>query len=412
MLKLTKAVLVVAFLFLFVSMTAAEEPVSVGKTEWDHGILMFKSDDGDFLTRFDMRGYINGAYFFEDDNYLANGTQVRKARLAIKTQLHKYWRAEWDVDVAEGVVEIKDFFVAFHGFENSHIKFGNFKMPLGLEELTSSRYQTFVERAYPMIAFETDRHIGLEYSRWGNSWNVRAALFGQPWDAEKEGMDDEGTVMEETGNGAGLRLVYAPIHNSETILHTGVAAVFQKPDYSDYRVRFRSEPETKIADAELLSTGRIKHVEDYMKTGLELALVHKNFSVQGEYVQADVFRTEGHENASFNGAYGYLSWFLTGESRPWDSTQGEFGHVIPKSKKTGAWELALRYSTLNLNDDKADVLGGKANNITLGLNWHANSNMIFLLNYTMVDNDKNATDYGTPPDYDFSVLHFMTVFFF
>ena len=58
-------------------------------------------------------------------------------------------------------------------------------MPLGLNELTSSRYQTFIERAYVSSAFETDRRTGIEYSRWANTWNLRAAVYGQTMDVEK-----------------------------------------------------------------------------------------------------------------------------------------------------------------------------------------------------------------------------------
>ena len=49
------------------------------------------------------------------------------------------------------------------------------------------------------------------------------------------------------------------------------------------------------------------------------------------------------------------------------------------NKKLGAWEVLVRYSTLNLDD--ADVAGGKENDITLGLNWYLNQHVKFLVNY-------------------------------
>lgn len=406
MLKLFKSLFVVATLLFLISAAFAQDEVSAGKTEWDHGILIHKTSNGDFWTRFDTRGYLNGAYFFEDGDHLSNGTHVRKARFALKTQLWKYWYAEWDINVAKGAVEIKDMFIAFFGMDNSHIKLGHFKMPLGLEELTTSRYLTFIERAYPMLAFEPDRHMGLEYSRWGYHWNLRAAIYGQTMDNVKNKNRDE------TGSGAAARLVFAPIRNSNMILHTGLAMVYQKPDDGSDAMEFQSEAETKIGDAEILSTGTIFDIHHSLKTGFEGVLVYRNFSLQGEYVRTDLSRMNGAKDAMLDGSYAFISWLLTGESRPWIEEQGEFGQIIPKSNKIGAWEVALRYSHLNLSDDNAGITGGKANNYTLGLNWYANPNIRFLLNYTYVDNSIFATNDGFPGDYDFSVVHFMALYFF
>jgi len=65
-----------------------------------------------------------------------------------------------------------------------------------------------------------------------------------------------------------------------------------------------------------------------------------------------------------------------------------FGRVSPKNNFDGeggwgAWQLALRYSTLDLNDDNsaAAYRGGKIDNITVGLNWHLNPMTRFMLNY-------------------------------
>ncbi len=403
---LVNAVLFSLMLLLLAPLSFAQEHEGSARTDWDDGIFIHKSDDGNYLIRFDTRAYLNGGYFFEDDNRLSSGTHIRKGRFALKTQLYKVWRLEWDIDVAEGEVEIKDMYISFVGLENSHIKLGHFKMPLGLNELMTSRYQTFIERAYPMLAFETDRHMGLQYSRWGEKWNLRAAVFGQSMDTEKN------KTVDETGNGAAVRFAAAPIKRNTMFLHTGLALAYQRPDNSGHSMEFQSEPETKLGDPEILSTGTIFDIKYSMKTGLEGALIYKNFSLQSEYIQTNLSRMNGAEDATLSGGYAFVSWVLTGESRPWVNEEGELGRIIPKSNTLGAWELAARYSHLNLTDDKAGITGGKANNFTFGLNWYANPNIRFLLNYTYVDNSIFATNDGFPGDYDFSVIHFMAIFYF
>lgn len=392
----------------------AQEEIHPAKTEWDHGILFWRSLDGDFAGRFDTRAFMNGAYFFENKNELSNGTHPRKIRFALKMKMWRTWYAEWDIDVAEGIVEMKDVYIAYRGFRNSHIKVGNFKVPFGLEILTSSRYLPFPERAYFGLADKLHRRMAVEYSRWGQKWNVRAALFGQTFDTRKN------KTKDETGGGAAARFAFTPIQKDRLILHLGISGVWVRPDDETWAEEFKAEPETKIGDLEMLETGTIRNVSHDYRGIVEGALVYRNFHLQGEYVGVQVHslpnqflnNINGVESANFSGGYVYLLWTITGESRPWDPTQGEFGQLIPHNKGLGAWEVGFRYSHLNLSDTEALILGGRANNYTFGLNWYPNDNIVNQLNYTIVHNSENATGNGVIGGDEFSYVQFMIKFFF
>lgn len=399
-------------IMLAIGATLLTAETSDGYTEWDNGILYWKSDDGQFATRMDVRIYFNGAYFFDDtEHILSNQTNLRKARLALKVKFWGVWHAEWDINVSKEYLEVEDMFIRFAGFPNSHIKFGNFKMALGLNELTSSRFLTFCERAYPMTAFEADRRFGLEYSRWQKfgavNMNFRGDLFGQGCKIKSKSVYQK--EVDETGNGVAARLVLAPEFD-DLLIHVGFASVLRKPDDELKEAEFKSEPETKIGDIEFLDTGTIKDVDYTLKFGLEGAVRYNNICLQAEYITAKVARINDQKEANFSGGYAFISWILTGEQRPWELDSGEFGQVIPKSNKLGAWELAARYSYLNLTDEDAAIYGGKANNYTFGLNWYANPNLKFQLNYTMVDNSKNADSDGDyDGNYDFNYIQGMVV---
>ncbi len=388
---------------LWVRPASGSEP---GQVDWKHGILFWESKDGAFAGRFDTRAFLNGAYFFENKNKLSNGTHLRKARFALKMTLWKNWYTEWDIDVAEGIVEIKDMYLRYDGFGNSAIQFGHFKEPFGLEILTSSRFISFPERAYMGLAFKLRRRMGIGYSHWGNRWNVRTALYGQEFDTRKN------KTRDETGGGFGMRITALPVKTGQLVVHTGISANWTAPDDETKIVGFKAEPETKIGDVEILDTGAITDVNFTRRIGLEGAAVYRSFHLQTEYALVDVARLGNRPTVRFNGGYVYLLWTLTGESRRWLPSQGEFGQLIPKNEHKGAWELGFRYSYLNLSDVNTGILGGRANNYTFGVNWYANANMVFQVNYTYVMNSENATGNGFVGGDRFGYIQFMTKYFF
>ena len=59
--------------------------------------------------------------------------------------------------------------------------------------------------------------------------------------------------------------------------------------------------------------------------GGEIAGIYGPLSVQGELISSFVERGVGPTNPTFWGAYGQASWFLTGETRPWDRAEAVFG---------------------------------------------------------------------------------------
>jgi len=112
--------------------------------------------------------------------------------------------------------------------------------------------------------------------------------------------------------------------------------------------------------------------------GLEAVLVYGPFSLQSEYYLAWVDR-RGADNLSFHGGYVYASYLLTGEHRTYRRDRGCFDRVNPDedffrlrtgngsvATGKGAWELAYRYSLVDLRD--ADIQGGFVRDHTIGVN--------------------------------------------
>ncbi len=387
----------------------ALEPVPLSSF-YDNGYLIFTSKDGGFKYWLDGRINLDAATYRGAENRLPTGFEVRRGRIGVKATLFSDWLAEVDLDFADNAIEIKDMWVGYAGFDNSVFRLGNHKAPFGLETLTSSKYITFIERSY-IDSWAPDRLLGLSYSHWGRNWQGSFGVFGQA----AGDFNDKDSL---TGGGAGTsqefslvgRFSMAPICEKGRVLHFGLAASRMKPavgklatsgaDLPDRVhaariVKLDSRAETHVLRAKFLSTGDMKYVDYYDQLGAEAAGVLGPFSFQGEFQKTKVSRLDTtvapYRDHTFDGYYAQVSWFVTGETRPYSPTEGEFGRVIPKHK-AGALELGLRYSTLDLNDITTvdPIKGGSAKNITLGATWYINANHRIMLNVAQVDNDKYA----------------------
>jgi phosphate-selective porin OprO/OprP len=142
----------------------------------------------------------------------------------------------------------------------------------------------------------------------------------------------------------------------------------------------------------------------------EAAWVKGPFSVQGEYRAAGCVAPAAG-NPWLQGLYAQASYFLTGESRPYDRASGIFKGVKPlksvgKDGGGGAWEVAARYSYLNLNQGELPASARDVQDFTLGLNWYLCPNARVMWNYVHSWVDGRGVDSGV----DVFMMRFQVTF--
>ena len=360
---------------------APGQPGTAASTEGGH--LKFNSRDGDFEFQVGGRLMADAAVFNEDSSSLGNGTEIRRARLFMSGTVFEHWAFKNQVDFAGNDVALKDAYLRYTGLPAT-ITVGHFKEPFSLEELTSSKYITFMERALPNV-FAPARNLGVAaavsgaFGPDGNSaWSAALGIFG-------DGVDNPDPLADESVAVTG-RLTFAPIATDTGLLHLGAAASFR--DAGDLGVAsFSQRMEAHIADRRLLATGPIDATSALTRVGAELAAAYGPFALQAEYMRASLDRA-GMPDPALDGFYVYGSWFPTGESRAgaYSGASGKFGRLHPRAPLgdggPGAWELAARYSEADLND--AGVNGGLERNLSLGINWYPRSNLRFMADYVEV----------------------------
>jgi phosphate-selective porin OprO/OprP len=315
-----------------------------------------------------------------------NGTEFRRARLYIEGTMYSNVEYKAQYDFAGGDADFKDVYLGMRKLPViGNVRVGHFKEPFSLEELTSSKYITFLERSLPN-AFVPGRNMGLM---------VHNAVLDQQmtWAVGTfRDTDDFGNNKSDGEFVFSGRLTGVPVYadKGRALVHVGASGRYRQP--GDDELRFRERPENHLADR-FVDTGTFA-ADTEASTGVELAVVAGPASLQSEWVYTAV-DTPGSADPAFHGVYVFGSYFLTGEHRPYRRSNGTFSAVKPKRNFSGpgsgpgAWELAARYSEIDLTDEGID--GGKLRDTTVGVNWYLNPNVRLMANWVHADRESDGT---------------------
>ena len=354
------------------------------KVYWKEGLRL---DSADKSQRLRIGGRIlNDWGFFSTSDQLndavgpvVNGTEFRGARLYLSGRMYDRVNFKAQYDFAGGNAGFKDVYIGIDKLPGAgKVQVGHFKEPFSLEMQTSSKYITFMERSLANV-FAPERNSGMMIANTGFDKRLTWAL-GAFRDADSFGEASGPGNYAVTG-----RVTTSPwsADGGSKLLHLGLAYSHRNPTGDTLRIRQR--PETHLT-TRFVDTGRLP-AESLDLVGVEAAVVVGPASFQSEYIHNSVHQPNGGD-ASFGSFYLQGSYFLTGERRPYRASGGHFNRVKPlhnlgDQNGWGAWEIALRYSQLDLNDRL--INGGELRDVTLGLNWYLNPTTRFMWNYVFAD---------------------------
>jgi len=401
-----------------VKVEQAKKAEKVTRTEdfrayWDNG-LHFETEDKDFnihigaLIQADaaqmqansamQKGFASSLQPINpgaSTNSLNNhGAEFRRARMQIDGTIFKDFEFMAEYDFAQNVITFDDVYLGLKNIPYiGRVRVGRQKEPLSLEELTSDRWTTFMERSLA-DCLTPGRNIGAVASNSELDGRMTWALGG----FEQTAASGSGfTISHYPDVNMTARVTGLPWYEEagRKLLHLGVgySHKFRDPDDTSTtaQVRFNSKPECHLYPVYTVDTKPISAAEGVDIVNPEAVLVFGPLSVQAEYMRAFVDRSTN--DANFWGWYVFASYFLTGEHRPYNKSFGVFDRVIPKQnfafKKSGwgALETAFRISQIDLNDMAAGIFGGKETNYTVGINWYLNPCVRVMFNYVHADLD-------------------------
>jgi len=352
---------------------------------WKEG-LNLTTLDGDFKLKIGGRLQTDWLWSSEDNAIKSDvgeqedGVEIRRARLYFSGLIYDNVEYKLQFDFAGGEAALKDAYLDLTDFPIGKLRMGHFKEPFSLDELTSSKYITFLERALPNI-FAPRRNTGFMLHNTVSDERMTTAI------GVFRDMDDFGENVDDGGYNITGRVTVLPIYEKKgaNLLHLGAAYSYRNPDDS---IRYQQRPEAHLTDR-FVDTGTFAG-DQVDLVGLEAAWVNGPLSLQGEYMMANANRLGSGSDVEFDGYYVQASYFLTGEHRNYKTSEGAFSRIKPNKNYSaesgpGAWEIKARYSGLDLSD--RDIAGGELDNITAGLNWYLNPNTKIMWDYVHADKD-------------------------
>jgi phosphate-selective porin OprO and OprP len=348
----------------------------------------------------------------------------RRLRLGMSGDLPANMNYKVEVEYAAGNdVALKDSYLGWNElpvFQTMLV--GIQKRPYGLDHLNSSRYNVFMERPFIVEAHNQDaRRLGI--CAYGVSedeqYNWRYGVFNLR-DIQNDGFSISDHLQPEFASRFAHTFWYDETSGGRGYAHWAISGTTAHPDgstggdpdpigsgRSQNLARFRTRPEARTS-SRWLDTGRIAGADWYQLLGLEGVVNLGPTQVVAEYQTNWVDRDAGFgDTLNFHGGYIYVSYFLTGEHVPWERDSGTIGRVRPfedfflvrtcdggLGRGLGAWQVAVRWSYADFNDE--NIFGGVGEAITFGLNWHWTANARLQFNYVYADIKDRDTDSGAP----------------
>ncbi len=388
--------------------TAPVEPATT--VEWK-GSPEFSTANG---WRFKVRGRFQyDVGYVENPNDALTGAwglnhRSRRIRLGVEGWFPHDIQYKAEMDFANAGVAYGDV-ILFWQPKGKVYSFGlgNYDTFPNMEQPTSSRYISFLERSAMIEAFDQNRHVGVWMGLADpkhDSWRFNLGLFGDRI------RPDNGISGGRTSYGnddwmIASRALYTPKLGKDR-LHFGVHYQRRHFQTTELSRNYQTRPFTSTIDQRFLSTGAIAAHGDQIM-GVEAAAILGPFHAIAEVQQTKVNAIRPGEvlagrrattgkryngDPTFNGWYGEVGYFLTGERKGyraglWDRTKvlhpvGEGG--------IGAIQINARYDHLDLDDRLSgaglaapdNVAGGVQNGLLFSTIWQPMDYVRFTFQYT------------------------------
>ena len=405
--------------------TAKAEPSWKGAPQWANDGFSFKLR-GRFM--YDT-AFIDSPFGVKPNKNLGFNSRVRRLRLGAEGTLQGDFGYKFEMDFANSTVGFGDVIMTYAPKGKPwSVTIGNHETMNGLEQISSSRFLSFMERNQANDAFINTRRLGVSFGLVDSSNTMRfnvGAFTAHTIDAS---LDNDGYILA-------ARATYSPQALGGQ-LHLGAnyqyrkfqsnnganASVSANAPSINQTARYRARPFLQTTGERFVDTGNFAAEGDQI-FGAELAGIWGPLHVAGElqYTKVDAYSAGDFKpgldaftgtsivfpngDPSFISYYAEVGYFLTGETRGYKNGTWDRTKVLSPFDKGGwgAFQVNARYDYLDLDSDKLKtansytigtgvitpsnslVRGGKQTGYQLGLTWIPQDYVRFLVQYVRTE---------------------------
>ncbi len=350
----------------------AAAPVHAEKVETKGG-LKVSSDDGNFAFQLGGRVHFDTYIFDEDLVPTTSTTEFRRTRLTLTGKAYGWdYKVEQDFSAGNTTAGYRDVFLSTKALGGT-VMFGQFKPFRAMEEMTSSNEITMMERPFATATgIYNGRQFqqGVGYKKNDDNWTAGLSVFNL---RDAAGPRNEGV-------GFAGRATFTPVRSDNSTIHLGLSLSHENANRGSALGSASASYAGRRGPSQTIATQGDRSTIDFV--GLEFGMTQGPFYVQAEYAMGTFGQVSGTPDVDVSTYYLMGSWMLTGETKPYHTSNGVFRSVKPNST-AGAWELTARYDYI----ENEDVDNLSATTMAVGVNYYINPAMRFMLNYAMGEND-------------------------
>ena len=238
---------------------------------------------------------------------------------------------------------------------------GKQKEPISMDRIMGMLFEPMQERGSMSDAMMPSRNVGVVYNNTLASERVSYAggVFNDWFDAGEK-LSDSSTEL--IGRVTGLPLLSA---DESSLIHLGLGV---RHTNAKAGIQYRGPPEFHFSP-DFVDTG-LFDADSAITYDVELSARSGPIWLASEFVTTAVSAPAAGD-PTFFGYQVTASWIVTGEMRGYNTRSGIFNRVPVARPVTqggwGAWELAVRWSSLDLTDGAIE--GGDMQILSLGVNW-------------------------------------------
>jgi phosphate-selective porin OprO/OprP len=360
--------------------------------------------------------------------------RARRIRLGGEGTIPGGFGYKCEMDFANAATSFGDCIISYAPAGKPYsIEIGNQETNNGLEQISSSRWSSFIERAAFDDAFVNTRRLGINlgYANSAGDFRIKGGL----WAAHSidSSLDNEGWI-------GAARAVYSPLmggnqlhfglnyqHRKFQSNNNGTTAAGAGQPSTNQVARYRARPFSQLTDVRFVDTGNYAAKSDDI-FGIEAAGIFKSLHIAAEaqwlksnaYDAGDTFshltgtdlldQFPGNVNSflvpdgnpSYWGGYIEAGYYLTGETRGYKAGTWDRTKVLKPFSKGGwgAFQINGRVDYLDLETNKLQealtnnfatgafvasnnyTRGGKQLGLQAGLTWIPEDYFRVLLNYS------------------------------